>query len=198
MGFIEGNRSSAREPLILPSMKNALAVYTPKSPLNGRKLADHAQKHGITLRFMALGGFIPGNAIEIQNKALAAVNGGALLLVGAFESDAATLAEFDELIERGNRPSIAAMLEDAKLPWCELYTGRFDYEKTIKTQPKDKHKIDGSVPPNRLLALKAAKTRYIIYNQSCKKDGGQLRTCLAEALSAETDGIVADYQRPSR
>ena len=49
-------------------MKNTLAVYTSKSSLNGRKLADLAQDHGIHLRYMAMGGYIPSNPAEIQKK----------------------------------------------------------------------------------------------------------------------------------
>ena len=78
-------------------MKNALAVYTSTSSLNGRKLAAIAGEYGIVVRLLALGGYLPGNADEIQNTALANVNGGALLLVGAFELDASALARFDEL-----------------------------------------------------------------------------------------------------
>lgn len=179
-------------------MKNAFAVYSSKSSLNGRGLANLVQARGIQLRFMAMGGYIPSDSAEIQRKALATVNGGALLIVGAFESDTEALAEFDTFVGLGDRPAIATVLNGGKLPLCEFYTSRFNYEKTIKAKPKDKPKIDGSVPKDQLPVLKAAKTRYIIYNQSRKKNGGQLMTRLAEALAAETDGVVADYQRPSR
>jgi len=179
-------------------MKNALAVYTSKSSLKGPKLVSLAETYGIQLRFMALGGCIPGNPSEIQTKSLALAYGGALLIIGAFESDSETLAQFDQLIELGDKAPITTMLNGGKLPWCELYTSRFNYEKTIKAKPKDKDKIDGSVQKEQLPALQTAKTRYIIYNQSRKKNGGQLMAQLADALAAETDGVIADYQRPSR
>lgn len=179
-------------------MQNALAVYTSKPSLNGRKLADVAQEHGIQIRFMALGGYIPGDPAAIQKKALAAVNGGALLLVGAFEGDAATLAEFDQLVALGDRTPIAALLNGGRLPWCELYTKRFNYEQMVAKAPKDKAKIDGSVPKGQLPALKASKTRYILYNQSRRKNCGQLMKQLAELLAKATEGIAADYERPSR
>lgn len=179
-------------------MKNALAVYTSKPSLNGHHLADLAQARGIQLRFMAMGGYMPSDPAEVQKKALATVNGGGLLIVGAFESDTEALAEFDIFVGLGDRAAIASMLNGGKLPWCEFYTSRFNYEKTVKVKPKDKPRIDSSVPRNQLPVLKAAKTRYIIYNQSRKKNGGQLMARLAEALAAESDGVVAEYQRPSR
>jgi hypothetical protein len=180
------------------SMNNALAVYTPQSSLSGQKLAGVAREEGLAVRYLAGGGYIPGNADEIQKKALATVNGGALLIVGAFESDGEALARFDALIANGDRAAIAGLLNDGALPWCELYTGRFSYEKEIKKKPADKSKIDKSVARDQLAALKAARTRYIIYNQSRKKNGGQLMTRLAESLAAATGGVVADFQRPSR
>ena len=179
-------------------MKNALAVYTSTSSLNGRKLAAIAGEYGIVVRFLALGGYLPGNADEIQNTALANVNGGALLLIGAFESDASALVRFDELIGMGDRAAIATMLQDAVLPWCELYTSRFSYEKAIQSNPAVKAKIDGSVAKSQRDALKTARTRYVIYNQSRKKNGQELMVRLAESLASAVDGVVANYQKPSR
>jgi hypothetical protein len=179
-------------------MQNALAVYTRKPSLNGRQLAEIAREHDIQLRFMALGGYIHSDPAEVQDKALASGSRGALLLIGAFESDSEMLAQFDRLIVLGDREPIATMLNSGKLPWCELYVGRFNYEKLVKRKPKDKPKIDGSVSKSQLTSLKASKTRYIIYNQSRRKNGGQLMTWLAETLATATGGIIADYQRPSR
>ena len=142
-------------------MKAALAVYTRRPSLNGRKLVEIAREHGITIRFLAMGGYTPKNLDEIQKKALATVNGGALLIVGAFESDATTLVRFDDLIATGDRAAITTILKDAELPWCELYTGVFNYEKAIKTKPTNKAKIDGSIAKDELTAVKTAKSRYI-------------------------------------
>ncbi|MCA8986549.1 MAG: hypothetical protein KDA78_02850 [Planctomycetaceae bacterium] len=108
------------------------------------------------------------------------------------------MAEFDRLVEKGDRIPLAEMLNGGKLPWCELYTARIDYEKTVKVCPRDKPGIDGSVPKSQLSVLKNACTRYIIYNQSLKKNGQQLMTRLADALAGHTEGIVADYQQPVR
>ncbi len=179
-------------------MKNALAVYTSKPSLNGGKLAALAQDHGIHLRFMAMNGYIPSNAAEIQKKALATVNGGALLIAGSIDDGGELIAEFDELVAAGDRLPIAEMLNAGRLPWCELYTSRFNYEKTVKAKPKDKPKVDGSVPKAQLSMVKDAKTRYIIYNQSRKKNCQQLMMSLADCLASSTDGVVADYERPSR
>lgn len=179
-------------------MQNALAVYTAKRSFNGARFTQVAADVGIDLRFMAMGGYIPSNPEAIQKKALTIVNGGALLMVGALEEDHDLLAEFDELIQKGDREPIAQLLKAGKLPWCELYTGRFNYEKVIKEKPRDKPSIDGSVPKDQLSALRAAKTRYIIYNQSRRKNCGSLMTSVAGCLAEATEGIVADYQRPSR
>lgn len=129
---------------------------------------------------------------------LTTVNGGGLLIVGTIDDAGEAIAEFDKLVEMGDRLPIAQMLDGGKLPWCELYTSRFDYEKTVKAKPNDKPKIDGSVPKAQLSVLKGAKTRYIIYNQSRKKNCQQLMINLADSLATHTDGVVADYQRPTR
>jgi hypothetical protein len=147
---------------------------------------------------MAMGGYIPSNLAEIQKKALTTVNGGALLVIGTIDDAGMSIAEFDKLIEMGDRLPIAQMLNGGKLPWCELYTSRFNYEKTVKAKPKDKPKIDGSVPKAQLSVLKGAKTRHVIYNQSRKKNCQQLMTNLAACLASHTDGVVANYERPSR
>jgi len=131
-------------------------------------------------------------------KALAAVNGGAILVIGASESESATLGHFDALIERADRIAIATMLKEAVLPWCELYTTRFSYEKAIRAKPADKQSIDGSVVRGELAGLKASKTRYIIYNQSRKKNGERLMAQLAQGIATASDGVVADYRKPSR
>ena len=179
-------------------MQNALAVYTSKRSLNGGKLIRLASEHGIPLRFMALGGYILGSTADVQGTALTTLSGGAVLLIGAFEADLDKLSEFDKLIEQGDRQPIAMMLNGGELPWCEHYSGSFDYDKTIERKPKDKSQIDGSVPKNQLPSLKCSKTRYIIYNKARRKNSGQLMARLAEILADATDGIVADYQRPSR
>jgi hypothetical protein len=179
-------------------MKNALAVYTSKSSLNGRKLMDLALTAGIQLRLMALGGYIPSNSAEIANQALTTVNGGALLIVGAIDDTGESIAEFDKLVEIGDSLPIAQMLNGGKLPWCELYTSRFDYETTVRTKPKDKPKIDDSVPKTQLSVLKGAKTQYIIYNQSRKKNCQQLMINLADSIATHTNGVVADYQRSTQ
>lgn len=178
-------------------MKNALAVYTSKPSLNGGKLAKLAQDHGIHLRFMAMGGYIPSNFAEIQKKALTTVNGGALLIVGSIDDGGELIAEFDQFLAASDRRPIAEMLNGGKLPWCELYTSRFNYEQTVKTKPKDKPKIDGSVPKDQLSMIKDAKTRYIIYNQSRKKNCQHLMVDLADCLASHTGGVVANYERPT-
>ena len=82
------------------------------------------------------------------------------------------------------------MLNGGKLPWCELYTSRFDYEQTVNARPKDKPRIDDSVPKNQLSIVKVAKTRYIFYNQSRKKNCQELMIILADALATHTDGLL--------
>ena len=46
-----------------------------------------------------------------------------------------------------------------------------------------------------MTVLKAAKIRYLIYNQSQTTKGNQLMKTLTPALAEAVDGIVADYQR---
>jgi hypothetical protein len=176
-------------------MKNALSVFTAKAAITGRTFANVAQQHGIQIRFMALGGYLPSNLSEIQNKPLATVNGGGLLVIGAFEADIQAIDEFDKLVDLGDRSPIAAMLTGGQLPWCELYTSRFSYEQSSKANANQKPKTNDSVPTS---VLKRAKTRYIIYNQSRRKNSQQLMISIADALGNHTDGVVADCQRPPR
>lgn len=176
-------------------MQNCLAVYTAKRAINGRKLAEIARSVGIDLRFLALGGQIASNTSEILGKALTGVYGGGLLIVGGFEKDQELLIDFDTRLSQGDQPALARQLNGGLLPWCELYSGKFNYETACQRDAKAKAKLDGSVIKSQLPALKAAKNRYLIYNQSRKKNGGQLMKTLTPALAEAVDGIVADYQR---
>jgi len=166
--------------------------------MTGRKLAELAERHGVALRFLALGGILPGDATGIQSQTLAKASGGALLLVGAREPELPVLAELDALAERRDQRAVAALLSAHRLPWCELYAKAFKYDKEVGAQLQNKAKIDSSVPKARLPDLKKAKTRYILYNQSRHKTGGDLMKLLAAALVEACDGLLADYQRPSR
>ncbi|QDT54402.1 hypothetical protein Pan44_24350 [Caulifigura coniformis] len=177
-------------------MKNTIAVYSSKPAVKGADFIEKAREVGVELRFLALGGFIPHDP-EL-GKRLHEVRGGASLLVGAFETDASILAEFDKLVADGERESVVTLLNAGQLPWCELYVGKFDYEATVKKKPKDKAGIDESVSARDLPALKAARTRYIVDNQSRKKNGGLLVNAVAKLLATESEGVIADYLRPSR
>jgi len=176
-------------------MQNCLAVYTAKRAITGRKLAEIARSVGIDLRFMALGGQITSNTEAILGKALTDVNGGGLLIVGGFEVDQENLIDFDTRLSQGDQPALARKLNGGLLPWCELYSNKFDYEKACQRDAKAKAKLDGSVTKKQLPALKAAKHRYLIYNQSRKKKGTQLMKTLTPALAEAVDGFIADFQR---
>jgi hypothetical protein len=183
-----------------PIVRNALAVYTSKPSLKGGTLIELAGERGVQIRFMALGGYTlgEGDLAEIRGKALAVARRGVYLLIGAFEENAAALAEFDAAVANVDRKKVAALLNEGKLPWSELYVSRFNYEKTVKSKPADKPGIDGSVPKGDLPALKAAKTRYIIYNQARRKEGGNLMKWLAECFAGAGNGVIANYKRPAR
>ena len=94
--------------------------------------------------------------------------------------------------------AIAKQLNAGTYAWCELYTARFDYDKTVNSRPQDQAKLEGSVPKAKLPTLKSAKTRYIIFNQARRKNGQLLMTNLADSLANLTQGIVAEHQKPSR
>jgi len=179
-------------------MRNVLAVYSPKAPLTGQKLARIAEQDGLQVRYLALGAYIASDATRMQSASLTSVYGGARMIVGAFQDDLEKLAELDAMFALGDRTRIAAMLKDGKLPWCELYVQRFNYKKWIQRSPRDKEKIDGSVPEHQLAALTAARTRYIIDNQSRLTDGRRLMQRLTDLLARDTSGIVSDHQQPSR
>ncbi|WP_417386474.1 hypothetical protein [Gimesia sp.] len=176
-------------------MQNCLAVYTTKRAINGRKLVDIARSVGIDLRFLALGGQISSNTEAILSKSLVGVNGGGLLIVGGFEEDQENLIDFDIRLNQGDQPALARKLNGGLLPWCELYSHKFNYEKACLQDQTEQAKLDGSVTQKQLPLLKAAKYRYLIYNQSRKKKGSQLMKVLTPALAEAVDGIVADYQR---
>lgn len=140
-------------------MQNAIAIYAPKSLMKGGQLETLASENGVQIRFLALGGYLPGDLEAIRSKAL----GSAFLLVGAFESDLQVLAQFDESVSRADRKSIAALLNGGELPWIELYSSRFDYGKATKSK-SDREAVDGSVKKDQVALLKGAKSRYILYN----------------------------------
>ena len=176
-------------------MQNCLAVYTVKRAITGGRLAEIAQSVGIDLRFMALGGQIASNTEAIRGKALPDVNGGALLIVGGFEEDQENLIDFDTRLSQGDQPALARKLNGGLLPWCELYSNKFNYEKACLQDQTAQAKLDASVTKKQLTVLKAAKIRYLIYNQSQTTKGNQLMKTLTPALAEAVDGIVADYQR---
>lgn len=179
-------------------MQNVRAVYTSKRVMTGRKFAELAEGHGVEIRFLGLGGFVPSDRETLSGQALTKAAGGALLVVGAREPELSVLAELDILIERRDKAAVAALLNAHRLPWCELYTRSFQYKREVTARPKDKAKIDGSIPKTRLGDLKKAKIRYIFSNPSRKKGGGDFMNLLAAALVEACEGVLADYQRPSR
>ncbi len=177
-------------------MQHTLAVYTSKPSLSGRKLADVAKAQGVLLRYLALDIYIP--SLDMQDAALSSVYGGARIVVGAFDSDSESLAQFDQLVGLGDRKPIVDMLSAGKLRWCELYAQRFSYDAWIKRVPQDRAKIDDSVPPHLLPIVKTSKVRYIVDNQSQSTFCRQLMTRLTDLLAEATAGVVSDHQQPSR
>lgn len=178
-------------------MANALAVYSIKPAVSGKQFASTAIEDGIQLRFLAIGGVIPSDPGSFQ-RSLRLAGSGAALVVGAFATDQDALVEFDEFVATRNRVSLSKHLNNGQLPWVELLTSEFKYEKHLKKFPKDLAKLDSSVPTGDLPHLRASKTRYIVFNQSKSKRGGELMKRLASLLAAKSNGVVAKHSKPKR
>lgn len=178
-------------------MANALAVYSIKPAVSGKQLVTAAIGDGIQLRFLAMAGVIPSDPGPFQ-RSLRLAGSGAALVVGAFATDHDTLVRFDELVAVRNRVSLSQLLNNQELPWVELLTSEFNYEKHLKRFPKDKAQLDASVLTVDLPRLTASKTRYIVFNQSKSKTGGELMKRLASLLAAMSDGVVAKHSKPKR
>ena len=121
---------------------------------------------------------------------------GAVLLVGAFETDHDELVEFDMFVATRDQPSLAKQLNSQRLPWIELLTSEFDYEMHLTKFPKNKTTLEGCVPPDDLPHIKMSKTRYIVFNQSKSKRGRELMNRLAILLAAKSNGVVAKHSKP--
>ena len=178
-------------------MANALAVYSIKPAVSGKQFATAAIDDGFQLRFLAMGGLIPSDPRSFQ-RSLRLAGSGAVLVVGAFATDHDALVEFDEFVATRNRVSLSRHLNNGQLPWVELLTSEFKYETHLKKFPKDKATLDSSVPPDDLPHLRASKTRYIVFNQSKSKHGGELMKRLASLLAAKSNGVVAKHSKMKR
>ena len=178
-------------------LRNALAVYSRKAAITGKRFATSAIGDGIQLRFLALGGLIPSDHGSFQ-KSLRLAGSGAALVVGAFDLDHDALVELDQFIETRNRVLLSRHLNSGRLPWVELLTSAFTYETHLKRFPKDKTILESSVPSADLPHLKASKTRYIVFNQSKSKRGQELMKRIASLLAVESNGIVAKHSKPRR
>jgi len=183
-------------------MKNAIAVYAPSGLINGSKFVKIAGDAGIEVRFLALGGYIPGDPAEILKKPVASTHGGALLLTGSLEPGDEALATLDRCVSAGDREAIVEMLRGDKLAWCEFYARRFDYDKAVK--PRNKIKGVRQSSPERSLEtlnipqLNSSKSLYIFHNYARRNTGHQFIARLSEALAAATKGVTVEHQRPGR
>ncbi len=178
-------------------LANALAVYSIKPAVSGKQLVTAAIGDGIRLRFLVMGGLIPSDPGPFQ-RSLRLAGSGAALVVGAFATDHDALIQFDEFVASRNRVSLSQLLNNGQLPWVELLTSEFNYEKHLKRFPKDKAKLDASVLLGDLPRLTASKIRYIVFNQSKSKPGRELMKRLASLLAAKSDGVVAKHSKPKR
>ncbi len=149
-------------------MANALAVYSIKPAVSGKQIASASIDDGIQLRFLAMGGVIPSDPGSFQ-RSLRLAGSGAALVVGAFAMDQDALVQFDEFVVTRNRVSLSQLLNNGQLPWVELLTSEFNYERHLKRFPKDKAKLNASVLLGDLPRLTVSKTRYIVFNQSKSK-----------------------------
>lgn len=178
------------------SMKNAQAVYTSKRSITAGKLSDIAAGAGLTLRYLQLGGYAFSRYHDkVPKKGLTNPLNKSLLVVGAREGDRETLERFDGyLADRDNR-QMQEMLNAFQLPWVELYSSRFCYDKEVAGDEKHEAKMIAKVPAEKLKDVKAAKTRYIIYNQSRRKVCGGFMSELAAALAEHVGGVVVEHVR---
>ena len=181
-------------------MKNAISVYSGKGPIKGKRLVELAESQGVRIRYLGLGGHIPseGETLLTQSMAAASGFGGGRLVAGWLEPDGEQIGEYDRLVAARDQTGVAGLLNGGEIAWCELYVSKFDYEKTVAGSPKDKAAVDGSVDAKDLPTVRSARTRYIFYNQSRRKQGQRLAECLAKITAEATDGVLANDQRSKR
>jgi hypothetical protein len=172
---------------------NLLAVYARGDAVSTAEMARIAARAGFAVRFLSFGifahaGEVCGNVKPCET----------CLLCGWQEPGTVTTREFDAACRMRDREKLTKLMKSEDVSWVELYTNHFDYEGLIRKKPRDQSKIDGSVPPELLLALKAATTRYIFHNKSRRKTGATFMSAILSALAESIDGIVTNYLRPSR
>lgn len=173
------------------------AVYSPKPPITGKKLVEAAAAHDLTLRLLLIGGGIPSDPAALL-KNLKSANAGALLIAGAGLNDRDALKTLDRFIRDNDRKSMAGLLNAFQLPWIELYSSDFQYEKHLKLFPRDQENLDKAVSAEQQPFLKLARSRYIVNNESQSKTCRELMAKLSQVIAEATDGIVADHRTPKR
>jgi hypothetical protein len=172
---------------------NLQAVYAPRGIITSAKFARIAAQAGQVVRFLAFGVFaIPENFRGANSPCETG------LLCGWPEPGFDVTREFDAAGDVGDRNRLESLLKDGQVCWVELYVNAFDYKTEIQRKPRDQARIDGSVPPEYLPALTAAKARYIFHNKSRRKTSQSFMHAILRALAQAEDGIVANYARPSR
>jgi hypothetical protein len=177
----------------MPANLNLQAVYTPGGIVTSEKLAQIAKQAGQSVRFLALGAIAISK--RFQGTDAPCETG---LLCGWPEPANDVTQEFDAAGLVANGDCLGQFLKEGRVCWVELYVNQYDYASHIQRKPRDQERIDGSVPPEHLRALRAAKTRYIFHNQSRRKASQVFMHAVLKALAQAENGVVANYARPSR
>ena len=175
-------------------MKNARAVYSAKRSITAGSLCSIAGGIGLHLRYLQLGGYVSFRyQDQIPKKGLTNPLNRSLLVVGAHEGESDALEELDTHMSSRNNHAIHKMLNAFALPWIEMYSSTFNYEKDISRTSKLEAKMVAAIPSKTLKHIKSAKTRYLLYNQSRRKISGDFMKELAAALSDHVDGVVIEH-----
>ena len=177
----------------MPANLNLQAVYAPGEIVTSEKLAQIANQAGQSVRFLAFGVIAISEWFHGADAPCKTC-----LLCGWPEPAADVTREFDAAGHSGDRNRLESLLKNGQVCWAELYVNAFDYKTEIQRKPRDQARIDGSVPPEHLPALTAAKTRYIFHNMSRRKTSQVFMHAVLKALAQAEKGVVANYARPSR
>jgi hypothetical protein len=132
---------------------------------------------------------------EVPKKGLTNPLNCSLLVVGVGHCGDKMREQFDGYVAVRDNQQIQKTLNGYQLPWFELYSSRFRYEKDVVRKPKRESQMIDKYSPKQLKAVKAAKTRYIFYNPSRRKMCGEFMTELATVLAAHVRGVLVEHIR---
>src|SRR5262245_2438612 len=122
-------------------------VFSQARPLDESELRAALAQLGTAIRLL------DGEGQPLHSNPVGPLDGG-FLVIGWPAADAATKSAVDTAIVEKNKAAIDQLGQSAKLAWCELGVGPFDYEEQWKEFPGEREEYETSVQPDELTAIK--------------------------------------------